>query len=234
MSVDSPHKPRRIRLPSSHGIWSRLSRVGERLGWDWLTYNPGIFRHFHEAALRNAAPLASAVINEYPHARSLIDVGCGSGAFAAEFQRRGLSVVGFEYSPRGRAIAKSLGVDARPFNVATSDRPEPQGLRADLVMSTEVGEHIPAALADAFVRFIAACADDVVFTAADDPKPGNSRGVGEINTQPISYWIAKFEAIGFRHDAPRTQRLANAIQAAGASYYLHENLAVFTRSAPTR
>jgi hypothetical protein len=33
------------------GFGRRLSLLGERLGIDWLTYNPIHFRHFHEHAL---------------------------------------------------------------------------------------------------------------------------------------------------------------------------------------
>jgi len=36
-----------LRWPSAQGVWKRLSLLGEMLGADWLTYNPGIFRGFH-------------------------------------------------------------------------------------------------------------------------------------------------------------------------------------------
>lgn len=230
-------RPRRgLRLPGNHGVWARLSALGERLGWSWLMYNPGIFRHFHQAGVRNAPLLADPVLREFPDARTFIDVGCGSGAFAAEFQRRGLKVVGFEHSPRGRRMAHRQGVDARPFDVGVSDTSDLSALgghRADLVLSTEVGEHIPAALADAFVRFIASCGDHVVFTA-DQPKGDRPRGVGQVNEQPLAYWIAKFQALGYRHDTSRTARIAEALRASGASYYLHENLAVFEKMPAAR
>lgn len=203
-------------------------------------YNPGIFQHFHTASVRNAPLLAAPVLLEYPHARTFIDVGCGSGGFAAEFQRRGLKVLAFEHSPRGRKIAKTLGVDARPFDVGDADTIDPSALaglagaggRADLVLSTEVAEHVPPHLADAFVRFIVSCGDSIVFTA-DQPKGNAPRGVGQINEQPIAYWIAKFQALGYRHDVARTQRIGDILRSNGASYYLHENLAVFEKDSAT-
>lgn len=231
MTSTAPARRRLFRIPSSHGVWARLSLVGERLGWNWLMYNPGIFRHFHEAAVRNAPMLADAVLAEFPGVRTFIDVGCGSGGFAAEFQRRGLKVIGFEFSPRGRKIALSQGVDARPFDVGKSDQPDLRGPRADLVLSTEVGEHIPERLANAFVRFIANCGDQIVFTAAQPLAAGRPPGVGEVNCQPRSYWIEKFGALGYRLDEARTARIVAALQASGASYYLHENISVFMKGA---
>jgi hypothetical protein len=112
--------------------------------------------------------------------------------------------------------------------VSVSDRAELAGERFDLVLSTEVAEHVPPFLADAFVRFIASCSDTVLFTAA---QPGGYvRGNGHVNEQVPAYWIAKFEALGYRFNAERTQRMAAAQQAAGASYYMYENLIVMEKS----
>lgn len=227
MSTPAAETKRRVfKLPTQHGVWTRLSYLGERLGWDWLTYNPGVFRSFQIAAHRNAGPLAEAVKAEFPWARSIVDVGCGPGIFAAAFKQRGMEVVGFEYSPRGRRLAIQEGIDARPFDVGKSDRAELEDRRYDLVLSTEVAEHVPPALADAFVRFVASCSDTIIFTAA---QPGPWRGNGHVNEQPREYWIEKFAALGYTCDAARTQRIASAQERAGSSWYMHQNLSIFTK-----
>lgn len=225
--MTTPTRRSPIRIPSRHGLWSRLSIVGEKLGWEWLIYNPGIFKSFHEAALKNAPILAGPALQEFPDARTFVDVGCGTGGFAAEFQRRGLKVVGFEYSPRGRDWARRQGIDVRPFDVSKSDVADLKGQRADLVLSTEVAEHVPPFLADAFVRFIASCGDAVIFTAC--PPNGPVRGNGHINEQHKPYWIEKFQTLGYRHDQATTDRMAAALKAGGASYYMYENLMIFRK-----
>ncbi|MBC7771416.1 MAG: class I SAM-dependent methyltransferase [Pyrinomonadaceae bacterium] len=217
-----------VRIPGMHGVWRRLSRVGEKFGWDWLIYNPGIFQSFHAAALKNAPLFTPVVLKEFPGVRTFVDVGCGTGGFAAEFQRRGLKVVGFEYSPRGREWAKRTGIDVRPFDVSISDSADLGGERVDLVLTTEVAEHVPPFLADAFVRFVASCGDNIVFTAC--PPNDHGRGNGHINEQPKSYWIEKFEKLGYRVDQAKTDRIVNALKATDVSYYMHENLIVFEKA----
>ncbi len=230
MTTTPPATPKRtlLKLPSRHGIWARLSYLGETLGWDWLIYNPGVFKSFQQAALKNAPPLADAVRSEFPSAKSIVDVGCGPGIFAAEFQRRGMKVVGFEYSPHGRKLAVQQGIDARPFDVGVSDTADLGGEKFDLVLSTEVAEHVPPPLADAFARFVASCSDTIVFTAA---QPGPWRGNGHVNEQPREYWIKKFEAMGYIYDDGRTKRMAAAQQHAGSLWFMYQNLSILHKPA---
>jgi SAM-dependent methyltransferase len=216
-----------VRLPSAQGVWKRLSRLGETLGVDWLTYNPGVFKGFHHAALRNAPLVAEAVLEAFPDARSLVDVGCGTGATAAEFQQRGLRVLGFEYSARGRRWSARTGVRALPFDVSKRDRADLQDMRFDLTLSTEVAEHVPPEFADAFTRFVASTSDRLVVTAGQ-PGP-RGRGNGHVNEQPLAYWIAKFTALGFTYEAEVRESIASRLRRLDAAYYLHENLMVFER-----
>src|SRR4051812_48386636 len=65
------------------GIGSRLSRLGETLGWDALTYNRLHFRHFHELGVHCAPLMYDAMLSALPPVGCLIDVGSGTGAFAA-------------------------------------------------------------------------------------------------------------------------------------------------------
>jgi hypothetical protein len=59
--------------------WSRagrdvlldLSRYGEKHGWDWLTYHPGLFVFFHYMAAKNARPFVASIQDVFPSAGRL-------------------------------------------------------------------------------------------------------------------------------------------------------------------
>jgi SAM-dependent methyltransferase len=206
-------------------VFLRLSRMGERLGISWLTYNPAVYWHFHWMAVYDAPRMAHAVLAEFPAATSLADVGCGTGAFAAEFARRGLRVGACEYAARGRRWARRAGIDAIPFDVSR-EQPSIPGAPFDIAMSLEVGEHIPPPLADTFVDFVASTGRDVVLTAAH---PGQG-GQGHVNEQPQSYWIQKFEQRGLRHDAAASARIAASLRGSDASDWLFQNMMIFRRT----
>src|SRR4051794_41155494 len=84
-----------------NGLGWKLSNLGERIGCSWMTYNPVVMRCFHSLALVNAPKVADSIRAIFPSVKSLVDVGCGSGAIAAEFVRRGYRVMGCEHSPHG-------------------------------------------------------------------------------------------------------------------------------------
>jgi SAM-dependent methyltransferase len=209
-----------------NGLGFRLSHLGERLGVDALTYNPVIMEWFHAYALQNAGKVVSAIREVFPQAGSVIDVGCGSGAFAAEFSRQGVRAIGLEHSPHGVKLARKQGVDCRPFDVA---RPVTEQIResADLVYSFEVAEHVPASLADSFVDFMTGLGSLVIFTAA---RPGQG-GIGHINEQPLDYWKEKFERGGFHESIAETETLRATFQQRQTSYWFFKNAAVFRRLA---
>src|SRR5208337_2324554 len=84
--------------------------------------------------------------------------------------------------------------------------PAPSAASYELVICTEVAEHIPAEHADVLVRKLCkACAvgGAIVFTAA----PPGQGGHDHINEQPFSYWEDKFGAEGFAVDREKTEQL---------------------------
>ncbi|MBE2286877.1 MAG: methyltransferase domain-containing protein [Prosthecobacter sp.] len=209
-----------------NGLGFKLSRLGEVLGIESWTYNAVILELFHRLALENAPAVVKVVRQVIPGFSSVIDVGCGGGAFAAEFNRAGVKAIGLEHSPHGVALARQQGVDCRPFDVALPVEAQISE-KADLVYSFEVAEHVPAALADHFVRFACALGPVVVFAAA---QPGQG-GIGHINEQPVSYWVEKFGRAGFELDEPTTQALRTAFQSAQVSSWFSSNTCVYRKSA---
>jgi hypothetical protein len=200
----------------------KLSEIGSRAGIDALTYNPVIFEFFHSTATADAPFVIDAMCRTFPAARSWVDVGAGTGAFAAEARRQGLAVQACEQGRNGRRRAQSQGVDSQPFDLARTP-PADLFTPVDLAYCFEVAEHVPAGLASTLVAFLSSLAPIVVFTAA----PPGQGGIGHINEQPLAYWKQHFAATGKRVDESRTEELASAFARAPSAWFA-ANVLVFT------
>jgi len=205
--------------------WS--AALGEALGWEWLTYNHLVRYSFERAARRNAPKVVDAVLKEFPDLKTIADVGCGSGSYIAEFQKRGIRAVGCEYSAVSRKAAERKKVVVYPFDLSQSSDPLP-GTPFDAALTVEVGEHIPSQLAMTFVHYLSAASDRIIFTAA---QPGQG-GPGHINEQPKSYWITKFASCGFEVDESASRKVADHLRSLQAFPYLFNNISIFVRSQP--
>jgi hypothetical protein len=202
-----------------------LSGLGERLGIESLVYNPLIFLYYHEHAHASAPVVADTFEDVFPGAQTFVDVGAGSGAFAAELVRRGRSVQALEHSRIGRLIAHLQGVGVKPFDLM-KDPPTPTAAgHSDISYCFEVAEHLPPDLGEKLVRFVADAGKTVVFTAA---QPGQG-GTGHVNEQPPEYWIGLFKRLGLDRDANLEARVRDGFSRAW-SPWLAPNVLVFTRS----
>jgi hypothetical protein len=203
----------------------RSSRVGERFGIDCLTYNPLVFAYYHERARANAPGVFEAFGRLFPEAQWYLDVGAGSGAYAAEGRRRGLQVAACERSRMARWLARLQGVRAAPFDLR-DDPPARVEHEIGLAYCFEVAEHIRPELGERLVTFLASAAPIVVFTAA----PPGQGGTGHVNEQPRDYWISRFEYHGMRYRPDETSKVAEAFRHAGVvSAWLPTNVMVFAR-----
>jgi len=199
-----------------------LSRFGERRGWDWLTYHPGLFVFFHVVALRNRQKIGEALLRSFPGTRAIIDVGAGSGAYARWFAKQGLNVAACEHSRLGRTMARLQGISCRPLDLAVDPPTQIDG-NFDLAYSFEVAEHVPPLMGTRLVTLLHECAPTVVFTAAH---PGQG-GTGHINEQPQRYWIGEFERVGMRYQREPTQVLREEFRHADVAPWLVDNVMVF-------
>jgi SAM-dependent methyltransferase len=203
-------------------IGTRLSHLGERIGCEALIYNRLHFWHFHEVALESAPAVIEALVAEFPEARRWADVGCGSGAYAAELARRGKSEVGCEYGKFGRKLAARQGVDCRPFDLSRVP-PAQMSPPFDVAYCFEVIEHVPEALSPRLLDFLVSLAPVIVFTGA---QPGQG-GTGHINEKPRSFWLDQFTARGLIFDGELTDRIVHRLRTAALSAtWLEKNLIV--------
>lgn len=149
--------------------------------------------------------LIADTIDRFVDFSSVLDLGCGNGFLIARFAERGKSVVGVD----GSAHA----VDSAPEHVAekirTMDLTRPLSIgRFDLVICTEVAEHLEERYATTLVETIGANASGTVFFTAATPGQG---GKHHVNEQPHRYWIDKFAQQRFELDRSATVRVRRAL-----------------------
>jgi len=123
--------------------------------------------------------------------KSVIDFGCGDGFLISDLDKRGASVTGVE----GSTNAVEYIPENVKKNVEIEDITKPLSFgKYDLVISSEVAEHLPEALADVFLNNLVSHSKGIIFFTAAEPRQG---GTDHINDQPHEYWIGKFNRRGF-------------------------------------
>lgn len=153
---------------------------------------------------------------------SFADFGCGDGWMVRTARMIGTKpTIGVENGDPPRIDwAKIVKYDlSTPLHL---------GRRYDLVVSIEVGEHIPECFADVYVSNLARHTDKwLVFTAAAPGQGGN----GHINCQSQEYWRRKLEALDLIYRTDTTEQLRETWKwATGPMFWLPQNLQVFHRN----
>lgn len=187
-------------------------------------YNKEYYLHIDADASRSAPPIVDSVVSQFAP-RTLIDVGCGSGALLAAFKAKGISTTGLEYSSAGLKACKERGLNVNQFDIE-SDRPQNLG-KFDAVCCFEVAEHVDERFANKLVDLLVSFAPVVFFTAA---VPGQG-GSDHINEQPHEYWIEKFKKRDYQllSDITNQWRLEWGSKDVAEFYYM--NIMVFKKLA---
>lgn len=110
----------------------------------------------------------------------------------AELNKKGVNVLGFEYSQAAIEMCQSKGLSIKKFDIESQ---ESINEKADLIISVEVAEHLPAKCVDRYVELLTNISDIVLITAA----PPGQGGIDHVNEQPNEYWIEKFLAKNFQY-----------------------------------
>jgi len=123
--------------------------------------------------------------------RSVLDVGCGRGAWLSEWAAAGVhDVFGVDgdYVDRER-----LEIHKERFRALDVARPFDLERQFDVVQCLEVGEHVPAAGAPFLIDNLARHGSTVLFSAAIPGQGGESH----VNEQPPSFWRSLFRERGY-------------------------------------
>lgn len=149
---------------------------------------------FYEYIERGASASArqfSAFLVPLLRINSVLDVGCGRGAWLHEWQAAGVDTA--QGVDGAYARNHSLLIPDRDFTAVDLSRGFDLGRRFDLVTSLEVAEHLPPASARDFVSSLVAHSELVLFSAAT---PGQG-GENHINERPLTFWQDIFDANGY-------------------------------------
>jgi SAM-dependent methyltransferase len=153
-------------------------------------FDPAFFAWQTERAERSARAVVPLVL-ERIRPRSVVDVGCGSGAWLKVFRERGVDdVVGID-APYVRP--GSLQIDARAFLVRDLSEPFRLDREFDLAISLEVAHYVPEDRAPVLVESIASLAPAVLFGAAIPHQAGGPW----LNRQWPAWWAERFARHGF-------------------------------------
>jgi hypothetical protein len=154
-------------------------------GEDYRKLHAGQLTREYEAN-KYSAGVVLDILSEYlPDMKTMLDVGCGMGAWMDAATQRGITPTGIEGE-----WAKEEGVSHHEFDLS---QPFNLNRKFDLVTCIEVAEHIPPDCADTLIDSLCRHGDVIVFSAAI-PFQG---GVNHVNERFLGYWREKFLKRGY-------------------------------------
>jgi SAM-dependent methyltransferase len=153
-------------------------------------YDALFFDYLEQGAIRSARTIVPIVCRAL-QVRSVLDVGCGAGAWLSVYRENGIDdVLGVDgqYVNRDRLL-----IPAERFQAVDVSRSFDLNRRFDLVQSLEVAEHIPPDASRTMIDNLVRHGSHVLFSAA---VPGQG-GENHINERTYEFWRALFAAHGF-------------------------------------
>lgn len=153
-------------------------------------YDSQFLSYGRSTATRSARAVVP-IVHDALRPRSVLDLGCGRGAWLEAWKDAGaVEVLGVDGDYVDRA---DLAIDPSEFCARNLSQTIDLQRRFDLVESLEVAEHLPASRACGFVEDLCRHGDVVLFGAA----PPGQGGEHHINEQPYAYWRGLFDELGY-------------------------------------
>lgn len=149
------------------------------------------FFDLHVKDALKSAEVTIPIVLTFCHPVSVIDIGCGLGAWLSAWKKNGIKkVLGVdgEYVDK-----KKLLVDDKEFHAFDLEKGYQDTDRFDLVTSLEVAEHLNPEFAERFIASLCSLGNLVLFSAAI---PGQG-GTLHVNEQYPDFWIDHFKKNGF-------------------------------------
>ena len=169
-------------------------------------YDGDFYNYINEGAKNSARGLLPVLLEALPTPiESVMDVGCGAGAWLDVWKSYGTQITGLDGS---YVSGEQLLINSDEFIATDLTEHFQLGRTFDLVQSLEVAEHLPETAAANFVACLCLHSPLVLFSAAT---PGQG-GENHINEQPHNYWRALFREKGYTMYDPVRAEVAGISQ----------------------
>ena len=179
-------------------------------------YDAGFYDTISQGAEFSAMEVVPKIINLY-NPNTVVDVGCGRGIWAKEFERKSCLVTGID----GPWVTDPLIADFRPIDISQEFD---INARFDVAVCLEVAEHLPVWRAQSFVQDLCKLSDTIVFSAAIPFQTGTHH----INCQWQSWWASIFWQEGYgANDALRWQMWNNV----SIEPWYRQNMVIYEKNA---
>jgi SAM-dependent methyltransferase/4-amino-4-deoxy-L-arabinose transferase-like glycosyltransferase len=154
------------------------------------SYDASFFEYVNASASAAAERIVPLLQQQLSPA-SVLDVGCGQGAWLAVWQRHGVDDV---FGVDGSYVDRSKLLFAPGcFYAHDLSQPFDLGRRFSLVECLEVAEHLPPGSAEALVDSLIRHGEVIVFSAA----PPGQGGHDHVNERSYGYWRTLFSQRGY-------------------------------------
>ena len=150
------------------------------IGGRRFRYSPAVYNR------RAAERVVPWLIERYAP-QTVIDVGCGTGSWAAVFLENGCAVIGMDREDVPDGL---LEIPRERFRVVDFEQQLEPEAHFDLALCLEVAEHLTAPGGERLVRYLTRVADVVLFSAA---VPGQG-GQHHLTERWPCYWQDRFSA----------------------------------------
>ena len=153
-------------------------------------YHRKFFEYQQPGSLASARAVVPLVLRDLAP-RSVLDVGCGAGAWLYAYGECGLNeLVGVDAAA---VQAGHLLVDPARVQTADVGRPFRLGRQFDLVQCLEVAEHLDRGRSETLIDNLVAHGAMVAFSAA----PPGQGGEHHVNERPYEFWRRLFRRRGY-------------------------------------
>ena len=155
-------------------------------------YNEAFYKEMIDGSMSSARVILPLLYDIY-QPRSVIDIGCGQGAWLAVAESLGSTeLVGLDGDWVKQECLLSKNMSFIPTNL---EAPIHLDRRYDLCMSLEVAEHLSETQAKSFIDTLCKASDVIIFSAAIRYQGGEHH----INEQWQSYWKNLFHSNGYSY-----------------------------------
>ena len=182
-------------------------------------YTAAYFNDFSDIS-RRSAHVVVPIIMQWVNPASVLDLGCGVGAWLAAFKEAGVKEI---RGVDGDYVERDLlQIPEDAFSVHDLTKKYTPDRKYGLSMSVEAAEHIQAESAPLIVESLTEAAPVVLFSAAIPHQPGGHH----VNLQWPAYWADLFAQRGYAAiDALRPLTWENAL----VGWWYRQNIALYVR-----